>query len=171
MDSSSPNDSKKITQTPKKSRSIKNFLIDPTPQLQLTARLVFIGAVGLACILIVMASGFVTQSTLMSDAIDVSNPNMEVLENVNRIFVEHLATAGIVSIIFIVVMMTAIIVYTHRIYGAIFNIRKFVGDLSAGAYDSRCKLRKGDDLQELANDLNLLAAKLEAQHGASAKSK
>jgi len=55
---------------------------------------------------------------------------------------------------------------THRFLGPQVPMRRHIQALAEGNYDSRCNIRKGDELQELADDLNLLAEALDQRHGA-----
>lgn len=49
---------------------------------------------------------------------------------------------------------------THRFLGPQVPMRRHVRALIDGDYSSRCHIRKGDELQELATDLNALAETL-----------
>jgi hypothetical protein len=49
--------------------------------------------------------------------------------------------------------------YTHKIYGPLVSINRFVDELVEGKTPSRLALRDGDELQDLASKLNILAEK------------
>jgi signal transduction histidine kinase len=53
--------------------------------------------------------------------------------------------------------------YTHKIYGPLVSINRFVDDMLEGRVPSRLALRDGDELQDLASKLNTLADKLKNQ--------
>jgi signal transduction histidine kinase len=53
---------------------------------------------------------------------------------------------------------------SHRIYGPIVPINRFIEALSSGEYTARIALRKGDDMIELKDALNRLAEALEKRH-------
>lgn len=59
-----------------------------------------------------------------------------------------------------VVGMILSLVYTHRIFGPIVQIRQHVNRLVNGDYSSRIFLRDNDQFKQLATDLNSLAEKL-----------
>ena len=53
---------------------------------------------------------------------------------------------------------------THRFLGPQVPMRRHVRAMIAGDYSSRCRIRHGDELQELAEDLNELAGALAERH-------
>jgi hypothetical protein len=52
---------------------------------------------------------------------------------------------------------------SHRIYGPIVSIQRHIANLRSGNYSSRVHLRKEDEFQELARDLNELAQHFETR--------
>jgi len=52
------------------------------------------------------------------------------------------------------------IMYSHRIFGPTVPIRRHIGALLSGDYQSRITLRKRDEFKDIAMDLNRLAEKL-----------
>lgn len=59
------------------------------------------------------------------------------------------------------------VVEAHRTAGAAFAIRRTVDALAAGTHGARVRLRRGDHLQDLAEAINRLAERLDAERGAS----
>ena len=67
-----------------------------------------------------------------------------------------------VNVLFLAMLSIGLsIIASHRIAGPIYRIISFVRGLTSGNYSARLRLRKGDDLQDLADALNELAEKLE----------
>jgi signal transduction histidine kinase len=58
-------------------------------------------------------------------------------------------------------MVVLVAVYTHRMIGPTLPIMRHIKALNAGFYSHRVKLRRYDSFQELADELNALAATLE----------
>lgn len=58
------------------------------------------------------------------------------------------------------------ILVTHKFVGPQVALKRHIAKLKAGNYASECRLRKDDELQELADELNELAEALEQRHGA-----
>lgn len=54
------------------------------------------------------------------------------------------------------------IVFSNRVAGPVFRIAYALKEMQGGNYSVRVQLRKGDQLQSLAEDLNRFAAKLES---------
>lgn len=52
------------------------------------------------------------------------------------------------------------LVLSHRIAGPIFSIKRFLNKVANGSYEEPLKLRKNDELQDVAESLNRLVAKL-----------
>jgi hypothetical protein len=60
-------------------------------------------------------------------------------------------------LLFIFITLFASARYTHQIYGPLVSIRRFLDELIAGKTPSPIKLRKTDQLQDLAHRLNAIA--------------
>ncbi|MFQ5953034.1 MAG: HAMP domain-containing protein [Candidatus Omnitrophota bacterium] len=57
------------------------------------------------------------------------------------------------------------LVLSNRIAGPIYRIKKYLKKISAGNYESELKLRKGDELQDVAAAVNDLVFKLKSEKG------
>ena len=55
------------------------------------------------------------------------------------------------------------IIASHRIAGPVYRIMKFMETLTAGDYSQRIRLRKGDELKDLAESINKFVDKLESE--------
>lgn len=51
---------------------------------------------------------------------------------------------------------------THKIAGPVFRMKKVAREIAGGDLNARIKLRNGDDLQDMAEDINYLAAQIES---------
>ena len=67
-----------------------------------------------------------------------------------------LAVNGAIFLLFAAAMGLYGVLRMHKIAGAVFNIRRVLGQSAEGDLAARVQLRKGDDLQELALDINHL---------------
>ena len=54
---------------------------------------------------------------------------------------------------------------THRYYGPLVSIERFIDEVARGKYKNRVKIRQNDELQRLANRLNDMANSLDKRHG------
>lgn len=65
--------------------------------------------------------------------------------------------------IFGIVCVGMWIIYSHRIFGPTVPIQRHLDNLNEGNYESRIKLRPGDEFGPIADKLNTLAEKLQAR--------
>jgi hypothetical protein len=72
---------------------------------------------------------------------------------------------GLVLVLFVITMLMVVVRRTHRMYGPMISIARFLGELKRGNYSARLKIRKGDDFQDMVDSLNDLAATLHQRHG------
>lgn len=72
------------------------------------------------------------------------------------------STAGTIGM-FLISLLTLIlwIIYSHRLLGPVIPIRRHIESLCEGNYATRITLRKGDEFQDIAEDLNRLATILQ----------
>jgi hypothetical protein len=72
---------------------------------------------------------------------------------------------GGVLVAFVATMLNVIVRRTHRMYGPMISINRFIEELKRGNYSARLKTREKDDFQDLVLRLNGLAESLHARHG------
>lgn len=75
-------------------------------------------------------------------------------------FQTPLVIAGVLVLAFVVTTILVSVRYTHRIYGPLVSINRFMDELLAGRKPAAIHLRESDQLQDLANKLNRLSDKL-----------
>lgn len=150
---------------PKYQRSIRNFLIEPMAQVRMGLRVIVIAMAFLVAMTLVITSGFFTQYTMLIDTNFQPGAGSSAGDLVMEVFFRHTIALSVIFVTFIIVLIGAVIYYTHRIYGAMVALRRFIDDLSAGNYDKRCQLRATDELQSLAESLNGLAQTLQTKYG------
>jgi len=69
-----------------------------------------------------------------------------------------------VSMIFVTLLCTGIgIIASHKIAGPIYRMINFIDDVTAGDYAQRLRLRKNDELNDVADALNRLVDRLEKE--------
>ena len=72
---------------------------------------------------------------------------LDIVKKVNTVLVVRL----LLLMPFVVI---AGLILSHRVAGPIYHIKKFLGILRNGHYGEKLKLREGDELQDLADDIN-----------------
>ena len=65
------------------------------------------------------------------------------------------------ALVYIVLLFFTVFRLTHRYYGPLVSIERFVGDIANGDYSRRVTIRKRDELQSLVKKLNHMADELE----------
>ncbi|MBL7155535.1 MAG: HAMP domain-containing protein [Candidatus Omnitrophica bacterium] len=69
-----------------------------------------------------------------------------------------------VSMVFVTILCTGIgIIASHKVAGPIYRMIKFIDSVAEGDYSKRLKLRKGDELTDVAGAINRLVNKLEGE--------
>jgi hypothetical protein len=142
-------------------RSIRNYLIEPMTQFRMGLRLILIALCFFVAAIYFIADGFFIQYSHLINMTTQNNEAPMALNAIMDAFYRHASITVGLCVAFPIVMMVAIIYFTHRIYGAVVNIRGFISELNAGNYHKRCQLRKTDELQDVAEALNNLAETLE----------
>lgn len=69
-----------------------------------------------------------------------------------------------VNLFFVSIFCASVGIFiSHRIAGPIYRIKKFLDDVTNGDYSQRLKLRKHDELKDVAEAMNKLVDKLERE--------
>ena len=61
-------------------------------------------------------------------------------------------------------MMGVGLVLTHRIAGPIYRFEQYLADVAAGKHKGACKIRQGDELQDLCDAINDAVSALESRN-------
>lgn len=141
-------------------RKVKNFLLDPLSQLR-SAFAIF--AVAFIAIALVFGSSIYQVTDIMKTLAAFAPEATGASDVAANARFSLLLTFGLtmLSLLFASVFLATAI--THRYLGPMVPIKRYVKELLDGKYDSRLTLRKNDQFQDLADDLNKLAEKLNAK--------
>jgi methyl-accepting chemotaxis protein len=143
-------------------RKMRNFLLKPVLQLQLS-----VYTLGLT----VFFSGMLAAVTYMTFRqtyeliLDVTNLPQDVADLVNEYIANSAGWLVGAIILYLVINILITIIFTHRLIGPTIAFRRHVRALIDGNYSSRINLRKGDAFVEVAEDLNSLAEHLGKKKG------
>jgi len=139
-------------------RKLTNFLLQPLLQVRLGLYAILLSlAFGISVFAIIYVNLYKFYD-LVLELTDLREEVSEILNaDIRGIFLWMLL--ALVVYFFITVAIS--IFFTHRLVGPTYAFRRHIKDLSRGNYKSRVILRKGDAFQEVADDLNELALKLE----------
>lgn len=73
-----------------------------------------------------------------------------------------LILVGVLVLAFVATTFYVAVHYTHKIYGPLVSINRFIDEMVDGRSPSKLALRDGDELQDLVLKLNVLADKYKA---------
>jgi methyl-accepting chemotaxis protein len=87
-------------------------------------------------------------------------------ENAELIFNEsgqstYIFVLGVLIAVFILSILLAVIRRTHRMFGPMVAVERFVDAMARGDYSQRVKIREDDDFQDLVSSLNRMAETFE----------
>lgn len=147
--------------SPQTRRRIKSLLIKPELQLRLPVYLLLVTLI-FAC-----ASWAVLQVAfdgLYEFTFDQGNIGEQV-GDVLRHHIHIVATVFTLLIVMYVLLTIGLsIAYMHKLIGPSIAFKRHIHALNDGNYASRILLRQGDAFEEMATELNELAAALEEKH-------
>jgi hypothetical protein len=145
-----------------KRRTLRAYLVEPFQQIRfgLHVAMVSVGTTLLLAYLFIRS-----QREQYQQVIDI----FEVTETTdlitNDVFLRNAFLIGAALLGTMAVMMFVVIRRTHKMYGPMVSILRFVGELTRGNYAVRIHIRERDDFQGLVQKLNALAETLHIKHG------
>ena len=147
-------------------RSLRSTVIEPFKQIKFGLYVIGISIafVGVCAFMFVLA--FNEQYNHVMGIFHVVDPNLQWELVTNYVFYTNAVRVGAILALFIVVMFTVVFRLTHRYYGPVVSIERFVDQLTQGDYQVRCKIREKDELQSLVAKLNVMAESIEKRHAA-----
>lgn len=131
----------------------RNFFVKKKFQVR------YISLILLVMFIAVLLTGYTVYATtwiLFGEKLAAVYPQGLLLEIVNKV---NAVLALRIFFLTPLVILIALIL-SHRIAGPIYSIQKFLRKVTDGIYDERLRLRKKDELHDVAESLNLLVTKL-----------
>jgi sensor histidine kinase YesM len=144
----------------KDDRKWTNFIIAPDRQFRLT---VIAGGIGLVFFFGFFAFQIWLFSTLIMSLVPFIPPGTGLEGMIQNSIQWSWIVFGVVGVCFLAVCSGAVIIVSHRIYGPIVAIRKHLAAVVRGEFDYRTHLRKNDEFQDVARDLNDLSEALQVK--------
>lgn len=146
-------------------RNLRSTLIEPFKQIKLGLYVVAITMAFVTVAGIMFVAAFTEQYTHVMNIFQVVDPNLRWELVTNDVFYTNAIRLGVLFATFIAVMMGTVFRMTHRIYGPLVSIERFLTQITEGQYNKRVTIRAGDEMQRLAQKLNGMAEALERRHG------
>lgn len=139
-------------------------MIDPFKQLKLGVYVAVITILFVIMLSFLFLKAFWQQYQQIMEIFAVARLEDQLVLVTNEVFYRNALTIGVFLLGFIGVMLAVVFRVTHRYYGPLVAVQRFVEGVSQGEYTRRVILRKDDELQELAQSLNHMAEQLEKRH-------
>ena len=121
----------------------------------------FMIAYNVVCCMIIAAIVFYTTSAFLGEKIADIYPQSRLPEIFNRAYL----TFFLCLLSSIPILFYGALLFSHRIAGPLPKIYQALDDIGKGDYNVLLSLRKSDELRELADHVNQMAASLKARQG------
>ena len=145
-------------------RNLKSTLIEPFKQVKIG---LYVIGISLA---FVVASGamffyaFTEQYEHVMGIFNVVDPTLRWELVTNDVFYDNAIRIGVLFLIYISVLFSVVFSLTHRYYGPLVSVERFIDQMTRGDYAKRLKIRDKDELQDLVHKLNHMAEALDRRH-------
>jgi nitrate/nitrite-specific signal transduction histidine kinase len=149
-------------------RSLKGLLIEPFKQIRFGVHVSIVSLIFSSALMVVTIRAFYKQYKQVIEWFQVAEIT-ELMDN--DVIISNIRSVLLVMILMIAVLHWVIFRRTHRMYGPMVAINRFLDDLKKGKFNQRVTIREKDDFKELVNKLNQLASTLEETFGSQAKLK
>lgn len=138
-------------------REASNFAVDPKAQLRFAVPFVILFFVSLGTINLIFWQVFSQRTSMASSA------PPEALAFLNNVMGQAVIWSSLGMVLIGLVSLILWMIYSHRIFGPVLQIRRQVDSMKSGNFDFKIVLRRRDEFQELAEELNALAQQLKAK--------
>jgi hypothetical protein len=148
-----------------KKRNLKYVLIEPFKQIKLGIYVMALSVVFVCFASYLIYGALTAQYQQVMDIFQVVDASKQWELTTNDVFKSSALKIILLFSVYILALMGVVLRFTHKIYGPLVSIERYIDRVSAGHYRDRVKTRDHDDLQTLVGKLNVLAEQLETRHG------
>jgi signal transduction histidine kinase len=145
-----------------KRRTLRAYLVEPFKQIRFGLHVVSVSLTFAGIFAYLFLDAYREQYQQVFDLFQVADQTA-VLQN--DIFFKNRAKISIAIIAFVAITLIVVIRRTHRMYGPMISMMRFVSELKRGNYAVRINIRERDDFQKFVSELNALAEELQKKHG------
>ena len=151
------------------SRGIRSILIEPFRQISFGLYMIVLCLVFMFGAAWLFFDAFSQQYSHVMEVFHVVDPQSQRELVIDDIFITNAIRLFFWFGFFLLTFFVIVFKLTHRYYGPLVSIERFIEQVSQGDYTSRLTIREKDELQNLAKKLNSLAEELEKRHGTNKK--
>ena len=146
-------------------RNWRSTVIEPFKQLRMG-----IYVIGISVVFVLITSGLFILAFYQSyenvmEIFEVADMKSQFEVVVNQVFAKNAWRVAGAFVVYLAVLGWVVFKMTHKVYGPLVSIERFVSQIERGEYYRRARIRDKDDLQRLVRKLNNMADKLEKRHG------
>jgi signal transduction histidine kinase len=145
-----------------KRRTLRAYLVEPFKQIRFGLHVVSVSFAFIALLGWLFVRAFREQYQQVIDIFQVTE-TADLMAN--DVFLRNALIIGGTLAMFAASMMFVVIRRTHKMYGPMVSILRFVGELERGNYAVRIHVRERDDFQNLVGRLNSLAETMHGRYG------
>ena len=156
-----------LEERPTGGRLFSSILIDPFRQIKFGLYMMALSIAFVLASMVIFGIAFREQYQHVLEIFSIIDHQRQWDTVVNTVFITNLVRLVVFFGIFLAAMFLVVFRLTHRYYGPLVSIERFLDEIIEGRYGARIAIRSRDELQLLANKLNQLAVVLEQRHGAS----
>ncbi len=146
-------------------RNLSSLIIEPFKQVKFGLYVIGISVAFVILCAAMFVAAFTDQYQHVMDIFNVVDPSLKWELVTNDIFYANAVRIGLMFLLYISVLFVVVFRLTHRYYGPLVSIERFLDQFAAGHYYLRAKIRDKDELHDLVAKLNHVAEELERRHG------
>jgi signal transduction histidine kinase len=144
-----------------KRRSLRAYLVEPFQQIRFGMHVIVVSLLFATLFSYLTYSAFVEQYSQVIEIFSVTETSDLIT---NDIFKKNGLLIGGALFGFCATMMFVVVRRTHKMYGPMVSIMRFLRELQKGNYAVRIHVREKDDFKGLVSKLNELAETLHIRH-------
>lgn len=145
-----------------KRRTLRAYLVEPFKQIRFGLHVVSVSLTFAGIFAYLFLDAYREQYQQVFEMFQVADQTA-LLQN--DIFFKNRAKITLAILAFIAITLVVVIRRTHRMYGPMISMMRFVSELKRGNYAVRINIRERDDFQKFVFELNALAEELQRKHG------
>lgn len=146
-------------------RNLRSLIIEPFKQVKFGLYVIGVSVAFVIVCGVMFVAAFTDQYQHVMDIFNVVDPSLKWELVTNDIFYTNAIRIGLMFALYIAVLFTVVFRLTHRYYGPLVSIERFLDQFAAGHYHLRAKIRDKDELHDLVAKLNHVAEEIERRHG------
>lgn len=151
--------------TVRSGRTLRSTLVEPFKQIKIGLYVMGITLTFLVAAVYLFVAAFMQQYEHVMELFNVVDPGTQWELVTNDVFIENAVKIGVLFVSYLVILFMVVFKTTHKVYGPLVGIERFVDQIARGEYGNRVVIRRRDELQRLADRLNKMAETLEAKYG------